>query len=242
MRNTKLTRCLRTIQPGLIDLLPTAASPRYASRCPLGLAFDHHRRISTTIRCASSTSTTTLPRVAQPSLWHSVVPKFLRRSEPALVPAAVSAKPPNSKEWNPATFYIVIFLLIGSQAIQTIALRNELIAYSRKADAKISVLKEVIERVQRGEDVDVQGLLGTGDKAKEKEWEDVLQEIVEEDALWQKKSRRRKDNTIAEDRPDRDATSATSDTAKADFTHERLSPKDASRTSGKSGTPPHAFY
>ena len=65
-----------------------------------------------------------------------------------------------------------MFLLIGSQAIQIIALRNELITYNRKTDAKISLLKEVIERVQRGEDVDVQGLLGTGDKAKEKEWEE----------------------------------------------------------------------
>ena len=63
-------------------------------------------------------------------------------------------------------------MLIGSQAIQIISLRNELVAYTRKADAKISLLKEVIERVQKGENVDVQGLLGTGDKAKEKEWEE----------------------------------------------------------------------
>ncbi len=172
MRYTKLTTRLRTVQPGLIDVLSTPALPKYACRCPLGRAIDHRRRIAVTTRCASSTSTQSLPRVAQPSLWHSVVPRFLRQSEPAAVSAAVSAKPLKSKEWNPATFYIVIFLLIGSQAIQIIALRNELTTYSRKADAKISLLKEVIERVQRGEAVDVQGLLGTGDKAKEKEWED----------------------------------------------------------------------
>lgn len=86
--------------------------------------------------------------------------------------AASTAKSPASKEWNPATFFIVVFLLIGSQAIQIISVRNELSTYNRKADAKISLLKEVIERVQKGENVDVQGLLGTGDKAKEKEWEE----------------------------------------------------------------------
>ncbi|KAL8672935.1 MAG: hypothetical protein Q9168_002610, partial [Polycauliona sp. 1 TL-2023] len=55
--------------------------------------------------------------------------------------------------------------------MQLLALRNEFTAYSRRADAKIALLKEVIERVQKGEDVDVKGLLGTGDPEKEKEWE-----------------------------------------------------------------------
>lgn len=76
-----------------------------------------------------------------------------------------------SREWNPATFFIVIFLLIGSNAMQMIALRNEFTAFSQRADAKIALLKEVIERVQKGEEVDVKGLLGTGDPEKEKEWE-----------------------------------------------------------------------
>lgn len=53
-----------------------------------------------------------------------------------------------------------------------IALRTEFTAFSRRADARISLLKEVIERVQKGEDVDVEGLLGTGDEEKEREWED----------------------------------------------------------------------
>jgi hypothetical protein len=66
----------------------------------------------------------------------------------------------------------VIFLLIGSQAIQMIALRNEFTAFSRRADTRIGLLKEAIERVQNGEDVDVKSLLGTGGKAQEKEWEE----------------------------------------------------------------------
>ena len=52
-----------------------------------------------------------------------------------------------------------------------IALRNDFTTFSRRADAKIGLLKEVIDRVQRGENVDVEGLLGTGNKDKEEEWE-----------------------------------------------------------------------
>lgn len=37
---------------------------------------------------------------------------------------------------------------------------------------KIGLLKELIDRVQRGENVDVEGMLGTGDEEKEREWED----------------------------------------------------------------------
>jgi hypothetical protein len=53
-----------------------------------------------------------------------------------------------------------------------IALRNEFTAFSRRADAKIGLLKEIIERIQNGEEVDVEGLLGTGDKEREREWEE----------------------------------------------------------------------
>ena len=65
-----------------------------------------------------------------------------------------------------------MFLLIGSNAIQMIALRNDCMTFSRRAEAKIGLLREVIERVQKGEDVDVAGLLGTGDERQEKEWEE----------------------------------------------------------------------
>ncbi|KAH0556437.1 hypothetical protein GP486_005644 [Trichoglossum hirsutum] len=110
-----------------------------------------------------------LPRITQPTIWTSLIPKFLRSPKS---PKPSTPARPKSKEWNPATFYIVVFLLIGSQAIQMIALRNEYSAFSRRADARIGLLKEAIERVQNGEDVDVKALLGTGDKAQEKEWEE----------------------------------------------------------------------
>jgi hypothetical protein len=106
--------------------------------------------------------------VTQTSFWLGLIPKPLRKSSPS----AALKKKVTSKEWNPATFFIIIFLLIGSMSIQMIALRNEFAAFSRRADAKIGLLKEIIERIQKGEEVDVEGLLGTGDKEREKEWEE----------------------------------------------------------------------
>ena len=107
-----------------------------------------------------------LPKIADSSVWTAMVPRFIRNRK--------SRKPGETKEWNPATFYIVMFTLIGSQAIRLLTLKNGYAAYSRSADAKIELLKEVIERVQRGEKVDVEKLLGTGDEAKELEWEDGM--------------------------------------------------------------------
>ncbi|MCJ1251359.1 hypothetical protein MMC30_008591 [Trapelia coarctata] len=128
-----------------------------------------------------------LPRVAQPSFWHSIVPRFLREQDRT----SDKIQAPKSKEWNPATFYIVIFLLIGSNAIQMIALRNDFLAFSRKADAKIGLLREVLERIQKGEEVDVKGLLGTGDKDQEREWEEVLREIEKEGPVIESKADKR---------------------------------------------------
>lgn len=108
-----------------------------------------------------------LPSVTNKEFWTNLIPKPLRRSN-----ASKASSKPKSKEWNPATFYIWIFLLIGSMSIQMIALKNEHATFNRRADAKIGLLKEVVERVQRGEDVDVAGLLGKGDKKQEQEWHD----------------------------------------------------------------------
>lgn len=57
-----------------------------------------------------------------------------------------------------------------------IALKNSHAAFSRRADAKIGLLREVIGRIQKGEEVDVEGLLGGGTgvdgRRREAEWED----------------------------------------------------------------------
>lgn len=59
-------------------------------------------------------------------------------------------------------------------SIQMIALKNTSEAFERRASAKIGLLREVIERIQNGEDVDVEGLLGTGDERREREWEEGM--------------------------------------------------------------------
>lgn len=59
-----------------------------------------------------------------------------------------------------------------------ITLRNEYSSLSRKADAKIKLLKEVLDKVQRGEKVDVEKVLGTGDPEQEQEWHDGRQSLV----------------------------------------------------------------
>ncbi|KAK8138182.1 hypothetical protein PG984_001562 [Apiospora sp. TS-2023a] len=120
------------------------------------------------------------PTIAQPSFWKSLVPKpFRHRKEPAVdwgVP-----KKPRSKEWNPATFFIIMFLFIGSMSIQMIALRRDFNTFTRRAETRISVLREVIEKLQRGEHVDVEKALGTGDAEREKEWEEVLKELEKDE-------------------------------------------------------------
>jgi hypothetical protein len=63
----------------------------------------------------------------------------------------------------------------------------------RRAEAKMGVLREIIEKVQKGETVEVEKVLGTGDAVLEKEWKDVLGEIAEEEALFQSKKKRREE-------------------------------------------------
>ncbi|KAE8356220.1 hypothetical protein BDV28DRAFT_127605 [Aspergillus coremiiformis] len=154
-------------------------------------------------------STTRIPRLAQASIWTSLVPKFIRnrRSKDSRVES------PKSREWNPASFYIIIFILIGSQAIRMIALKNDYSAYTRTTDAKILLLREVIERVKNGEKVDVERLLGTGDQGKEREWEEVLREIEEEDSLWHKRSKDEESNQPAQSQHQQNESASKNDPA-----------------------------
>lgn len=131
-------------------------------------------------------SSSNLPRVAQPSLWHSIVPKFLRSRR--IDPQSTShTSGDSSKEWNTATPFLILGVLVGSQAIHLINLKKDIVHFSRKADAKITLLREVIRRVQAGENVDVEKVLGTGDPTSEREWEDVMKEVENDDHLWQEK-------------------------------------------------------
>ncbi|AEO69509.1 uncharacterized protein THITE_2119989 [Thermothielavioides terrestris NRRL 8126] len=106
--------------------------------------------------------------VAEPSFWKSLVPKPLR-SRPATDP---KKKRKTQQGWNPATFFIFIFLFIGSMSIQMIALKKNFATFMRQSDVRIGLLREVVEKLQRGEKVDVEQVLGTGDPEKELAWEE----------------------------------------------------------------------
>ncbi|KAM0293536.1 hypothetical protein ACHAO9_002260 [Fusarium lateritium] len=114
--------------------------------------------------------------------WQSLVPKPLRKENRQLRK--------KSKEWNPATFFIAIFLLIGSMSIQMIAVRNSFDRFMRQSEARITSLREVVEKIQRGETVDVEKALGTGDPAKESDWEEMLKAIERDEAA--RKAKREK--------------------------------------------------
>lgn len=147
------------------------ASPVFLTafhKSPSPFCRDHNYVAHAMTRAMKYSSTESLPRIAQPSFWQLLVPKFLRQSESKPSPARVQ----RSKQWNPATFFIVIFLFIGSNAIQMIALRTDFKNFSRKAEVKIGLLQDAIERLHRGEVVDVERLLGSGDEQQEREWED----------------------------------------------------------------------
>ncbi|KAI1936560.1 hypothetical protein LOZ66_004536 [Ophidiomyces ophidiicola] len=78
-----------------------------------------------------------------------------------------------------------MFILVGSQALRVVQIKNDHGNYVRSTEAKIRLLREVIERLQRGEDVDVRKLLGTGDEIAEREWEEAIREISQEEPISQ---------------------------------------------------------
>ncbi|OTB06865.1 hypothetical protein M426DRAFT_9292 [Hypoxylon sp. CI-4A] len=123
------------------------------------------------------------PSITQASFWKGMIPKPFRRQPQSSVEWGVQKKKQKSKEWNPATFFIIIFLFIGSMSIQMIALKRDFDTFMRRSEVRIGLLREVIEKLQKGEEVDVEKTLGTGDAEKEKEWEEVLREIERDDIL-----------------------------------------------------------
>lgn len=131
-----------------------------AGRSARGLAL-----AATVSRTQLRYSSTGPATVADASFWKSLVPKPLRKENR-------SAWSPRSGQWNPATFFIVMFLFIGSMSIQQITLRNSFDRYMRQSTLRIGKLREVVERIQRGEEVDVEKALGTGDAKTEVDWEE----------------------------------------------------------------------
>jgi len=150
------------------------------------------RRFTTSRSLYLEEESSRLPRIANPSLWAGLIPKFLRRSSEPKEPASHegTSQPAKPKEWNPYTIFIVLGVLVGSNAIQIISLRNDTLNFNRKTDAKLELLREVVQQVKDGEDVDVKRLLGTGDAQQEREWEQVMQELETTDMLSEGKKKR----------------------------------------------------
>jgi hypothetical protein len=94
------------------------------------------------------------------------------------------SRPATKKPANPATYFIWIYILIGSQAIRIMGIQTEYTTFMRKADLKLRRLREVVEKIQKGEEVDVEKVLGTGDETQEQEWEEAMKELEEEDRVW----------------------------------------------------------
>ncbi|KAF4591634.1 hypothetical protein GQ602_001933 [Ophiocordyceps camponoti-floridani] len=109
--------------------------------------------------------------VADVGFWKSLVPKTWRQENQDGEPR------PKSKGWNPATYFIVMFLFIGSMSIQMIVLRKEMEQHARRSSVKIALLREIVEKIRNGESVDVEKALGTGDAEREANWEEVLRSI-----------------------------------------------------------------
>jgi hypothetical protein len=161
--------------------------------------------------------------VVQVSFWKSLIPKPLRPKPKPTVDWGTpdyytKPKKVKSKEWNPATFFIVIFLFIGSMSIQMIALKRDYATFMRRAEVRIGLLREVVEKLQRGEEVDVEKTLGTGDVEKEKEWEEVLREIERDDIFTKNAKKATKAKapltvpTATESRPEPTSTDSTEPT------------------------------
>ncbi|KAK7538617.1 uncharacterized protein J3D65DRAFT_602614 [Phyllosticta citribraziliensis] len=155
-----MKRSIHTIPTRLaLSIIPPLSQPQWQTA-------------KSSICAARHASTDSLPRVVQPSLWQNIIPKAFRHA-----PRASTSRPSRWRRlrlvWNnPATVFIAFGLMIGSNAINLLLLRNSMANYSRKADAKIALLREVFERVQRGEEVDVEGLLGTGNEESDKDWKE----------------------------------------------------------------------
>ncbi|CAJ2509951.1 Uu.00g058510.m01.CDS01 [Anthostomella pinea] len=168
------------------------------------------------IRQASS-----VPTVAQPAFWKSLIPKPWRPREKSTIdwgtPPTKLKKPPKSKEWNPATYFIVIFLFIGSMSIQMIALRRDFATFTRRAEVRIGLLREVVEKLQKGEAVDVEKTLGTGDAEQEQAWDEILKAIERDDKNARKAERTKQSPSTSERiEPEADSTPAQgTDQAKA---------------------------
>jgi len=181
--------CRRLISPDVLRQLSRQAGQVRFPRRNVQLRFQH-----------TETGSSSLPRLVQPSIWHSIIPKALRSRREGKVTLG------EKKSTNPASYFIWIYLFIGSQAIRIIGVQNEFKIFMRKAEVKIERLREVVEKLQKGEPVDVEKALGTGDEMQEREWEDAMRELEMEDQLWQSNRHKRREEKAKREAEAQDAS------------------------------------
>ncbi|KAG5925873.1 hypothetical protein E4U42_003850 [Claviceps africana] len=115
--------------------------------------------------------------ITDASFWKSLIPKPFRRENR---PTNERTRP---KDWNPATYFIVMFLFIGSMSIQMIALRKQSERYQRQSTVRMEQLREALRRLKNGEDVDVDRLLGGADEVQsDTDWEELLKAMESDPA------------------------------------------------------------
>jgi len=121
--------------------------------------------------------------VLTPTFWKQIIPRFLRRESPSSSTATAIAKsqaPKRTRVWNPATWYVIVFFIIGSEAIQLISERHTREDQVRKSEIRIRLLKELVESVQNGtldKNLTAQDLkkrLLAGTPTQEREWEEGM--------------------------------------------------------------------
>ncbi|KAF7197113.1 hypothetical protein HII31_01538 [Pseudocercospora fuligena] len=131
------------------------------------------------------------PRIASPSFWTSLVPRFLRRPTSEEEAAERARKRgAGAEERRTGIIFLVLGIVVGSNAINIISLRREMLNFSRQTDAKLDLLRGVVSRVRNGEEFDVKKALGTGDPEQEKEWAQVMEELEKTDMLWESRKKR----------------------------------------------------
>lgn len=158
---------LLSLQTARQQSIALSASPS-RRRCP-----QLESSFRSALNYSRNASTTNLPRVAQPSLWETFIPKALRNRfvNREADQGTVEAR---RKEWNPATPFIILGLLAGSMGIHIINLQRSMTAYSRMANQKINKLQRVIHGTQKGKlgQFSPEHELGTGDPQQEAEWKE----------------------------------------------------------------------
>lgn len=76
---------------------------------------------------------------------------------------------------SPSIPFLVLWLLVGNQAMLVARVKSEHAVYVRRADTRIGLLNDVLKRLQRGEKVDVAAELGTGDPLQEQAWQKLVE-------------------------------------------------------------------